>query len=196
MRNFAARFNTLQLEQETRSLETAQLEFQDAVDAKDAEVAKRGKPKVRKLNSMTREELCYSGADRRLDAEQRKWLLAPHQWKWRWCRPRDGSEQRKWLLAPHQRKWPLMQVKKDPQQKWLLAPHQWKLLLMYILPKNQDPEADGWPDDKFSLAPTDPEAPPMSVGHWAPNKMSGLRRRDLHRLVQQQLRAWMRRLRA
>ena len=38
---------------------------------------------------------------------------------------------------------------------------------MHILPKNQDPEADGWPDDKFSLAPTDPEAPPMSVGQWA-----------------------------
>ena len=70
-------------------------------------------PEVRKLNSMTREELCYSGADRCLDAEQRKWLLAPHQWK---------------------------------------------LLLVHILPKSQDPEADGWPDDKFSLAPTDPEA--------------------------------------
>ena len=81
LRNFAAMFNSLQLEQDTRSLETAQLEFQDAVDAKDAEVAKRGKPKVRKLNSMTREELCYSGADRRSDAEQRKWLLAPHQWR-------------------------------------------------------------------------------------------------------------------
>ena len=85
----------------------------------------------------------------------------------RWCRPRDGSEQRKWLLAPHHRNWPLMQVKRDPQRKWLLAPHQWKLLLMYILPKNQDPEADGWPDDNFSLALTDPEAPPMSVGQWA-----------------------------
>ena len=82
----------------------------------------------------------------------------------RWCRPRDGSEQRTWLLAPHQRKWPLMQVKKDPQPKWLLAPHQWKLLLMHILPISQDPEADGWPDDKFSLALTDPEAPPKSVG--------------------------------
>ena len=47
-------------------------------------------------------------------------------------------------MAPHQRKWPLMQVKKDPKQKWLLAPHQWKLLLMHILPKSKDPEADGW----------------------------------------------------
>ena len=46
---------------------------------------------------------------------------------------------------------PLMQVKKDPQQKWLLAPHQWKLLLMHILPKSKDPEADGGPDDKFSF---------------------------------------------
>ena len=34
---------TLQLEQDTRSLEKAQLGFQDAVDAKDAEAAKRGK---------------------------------------------------------------------------------------------------------------------------------------------------------
>ena len=30
--------------------------------------------------------------------------------------------------------------------------------------ENQDPEADGGPNDNVSLAPTDPEAPPMSVG--------------------------------
>ena len=51
----AARLNrmdaTLQLEQDTRSLETAQLGFQDAVDAKDAEAAKRGKPEVRNSTS-------------------------------------------------------------------------------------------------------------------------------------------------
>ena len=35
---------------------------------------------------------------------------------------------------------------------------------MHTLPKSKDPEADGGPDDTFSLAPTDPEAPPMSVG--------------------------------
>ena len=29
---------------------------------------------------------------------------------------------------------------------------------------NQDPEADGGPNDNVSLALTDPEAPPMSVG--------------------------------
>ena len=80
----------------------------------------------------------------------------------RWCRPRDGSEQRKWLLAPHQRKWPLVQVKKHHQQKWLLAPHQWKLLLMHILPKSQDPEADGGLNN--SSAFVDPEAPPSTVG--------------------------------
>ena len=40
-------FTILQLEQDTRSLETAQLEFQDTVDAKDAEAAKRGKPELR-----------------------------------------------------------------------------------------------------------------------------------------------------
>ena len=58
------------------------------------------------------------------------------------CRPRDGSEQRKW---------PLVQVKKHHQQKWLLAPHQWKLLLMHILPKSQDPEADGGLNDSSAL---------------------------------------------
>ena len=82
----------------------------------------------------------------------------------RWCRPRDGSEQRKWLLVPHLRKWLLVQVHKYLQQKWLLAPHQWKLLLMHILPKSKDPEADGGPENKFSLTPTDPEAPPSRVG--------------------------------
>ena len=29
---------------------------------------------------------------------------------------------------------------------------------------NQDPEADGGPNDNVSLAPTEPEAPPISVG--------------------------------
>ena len=29
---------------------------------------------------------------------------------------------------------------------------------------NQGPEADGGPNDNVSLAPTDPEAPPISVG--------------------------------
>ena len=55
LENIAARLNrmdaTLQLEQDTRSLETAQLGFQDAVDAKDAEAAKRGKPEVRNSTS-------------------------------------------------------------------------------------------------------------------------------------------------
>ena len=45
--------------------------------------------------------------------------------------------------------------------------------------ENQDPEADGGPDDKFSLAPTDPEAPPISVGRPG-NLMSRRRRRNLH----------------
>ena len=30
--------------------------------------------------------------------------------------------------------------------------------------ENQDPEADGGPDDNVSLAPTDPEVPLISVG--------------------------------
>ena len=59
----------------------------------------------------------------------------------------------------------------------------------------QEPEADGGPDDKFSLAPTDPVAPPMSVGQL--QQISRLRRRGrLYRLVQRKLRAWTRRLRA
>ena len=48
---------------------------------------------------------------------------------------------------------------------------------MHILPKSKDPEADGGPDDKFSLAPSDPEAPPISVGR-AGNLMSRRRRRE------------------
>ena len=56
-------------------------------------------------------------------------------------------------------------TKKWPRQRtWLMAPHQWKWPLNAYPAENQDPEADGGPDDKFSLAPTDPEAPPMSVG--------------------------------
>ena len=34
--------------------------------------------------------------------------------------------------------------------------------------ENQDPETDGWPDDNVSLAPTDPEAPPI----WLNTTMS------------------------
>ena len=40
LRNFAARFNSLQLEQDTRSLETAQLESRAAEEAKDEEATK------------------------------------------------------------------------------------------------------------------------------------------------------------
>ena len=62
---------------------------------------------------------------------------------------------------------------------------------------------------EYGSAPTDPEAPPIrlnttmsdqpdtiSVGRAdARNLMSRLRRRELHRLVQRELRAWTRRLR-
>ena len=95
-------------------------------------------------------------------------------WPFRRGGPPEDAEQRKWLVAPHQRKWLLVQVKKHHQQKWLLAPHQWKLLLMRILPKSQDPEADGGPDDKLSLAPTDPEAPPSTVGGDRPTEAERL----------------------
>ena len=67
LRNFAAKLNRLdaavQPQQNTRSLETAQLELRTA---KDAEAAKKGKPEVRNLNIKTREGLYYSGADKRL----------------------------------------------------------------------------------------------------------------------------------
>ena len=165
LRNFAARFNSLQLEQDTRSLETAQLEFQDAVDAKDAETAKRGKPEVRKLNSMTREELCYSGAGRPSSGSGCWHRISGSG---RWCRPRDVSEQRKWLLAPHQRKWPLVQTKNMAQAVKVAAGAASVEVAVDAYPaNNQGPEADGGPNDNVSLAPTDPEAPPMSVGQWA-----------------------------
>ena len=58
LRDFAARFGrqdtAVQLQQDTRSPETAQLgapQRRDAVDAKDAEAAKRGKPEVRNSTS-------------------------------------------------------------------------------------------------------------------------------------------------
>ena len=58
-----------------------------------------------------------------------------------------------------------MEMKIWPRQReWLMAPHQWKWPLNAYLAKSQDPEADGGPDDNVSLAPTDPEAPPISVG--------------------------------
>ena len=78
---------------------------------------------------------------------------------------------------------------------WLPEDAEQRKWLLHILPKSQDQEADGGPDDKFSLAPTDPVAPPMSVGQL--QQISRLRRREkLHRLVQRKLRAWTRRLRA
>ena len=46
--------------------------------------------------------------------------------------------------------------------------------------QNQDPEADGGPDDKFSLALTDPVVPPMSVGRA--NQVCRLWRRELHKV--------------
>ena len=79
LRNIAAMFNrmdaTLELEQDTKPLETAQLESRAAEEAKDAEAAKRSKPEVRKLNKMTREELYYSGADERLSEMKRTMQL-------------------------------------------------------------------------------------------------------------------------
>ena len=48
---------------------------------------------------------------------------------------------------------------------------------MHILPKIKNPEA---PDDNVSLAPTDPEVPPMSVG--CATKICRLRRRTLHKV--------------
>ena len=44
----------------------------------------------------------------------------------------------------------------------------------------QGPEADGGPNDNVSLAPTDPEAPPISAD--VHNKICRLRRKDLHKV--------------
>ena len=61
-----------------------------------------------------------------------------------------------------------MVIKRWLQQRWLLAQHQRKWALVQILPTIKDPEADGGLND--SLAPTDPVAPPMSVGRRQPNE--------------------------
>ena len=60
------------------------------------------------------------------------------------------------------------------------------------LAKNQDPEADGGSDDKFSLAPTDPVVPPMSVD--ARIKYADCGGENCTRLVRK-LHSWTRRLR-
>ena len=61
LRNFATR-----LQQDTRSLETSQLEFQSAVTAKNAEAAKSGIKTPFLEEIMTRGELYFSGAVKRL----------------------------------------------------------------------------------------------------------------------------------
>ena len=61
--------------------------------------------------------------------------------------------------------------------------------------KSQDPEADGGPDDKFSLAPTDPEAPPMSVGQWAQQNEPIEAEKIAQVGATKATRAWTRRLR-
>ena len=58
---------------------------------------------------------------------------------------------------------------------------------------NQGPEADGGPNDNVSLAPTDPEVPPTSVG-CAQSIEPNCGGENCTRLVRK-LRAWTRRLR-
>ena len=69
---------------------------------------------------------------------------------------RRGGPLERMLQWEVTRRWPR-------QREWLMAPHQWWPLNAYLA-KSQDPEADGGPDDNVSLAPADPEAPPISVG--------------------------------
>ena len=88
------------------------------------------------------------------DAEQRKWLLAPHQRKWLLVQTNKRPRQRKWLMAPHQRKWPLVQVKKDPSRSGC-----WRRCRSC---RKSRPRGR-WLAE-YGSAPTDPEAPPMPVG--------------------------------
>ena len=76
-----------------------------------------------------------------------------------------------YLVTPIRRGGPLERMlqwevtrRRPRQREWLMAPHQWKWPLNAYPAKSQDPEADGGSDDNVSLAPTDPEAPPISVG--------------------------------
>ena len=59
----------------------------------------------------------------------------------------------------------------------------------------EDPEADGGPDDNVSLAPTDPEAPPMSVGQWAQHNEPTEAEKIAQVGATKATRAWRRRLR-
>ena len=73
--------------------------------------------------------------------------------------------QRKWLMAPHQWKWPLMETKNEAQAaKVADGAASVEVAADGNPANNQSPEADGWSNDNVSLAPTDPKAPPISVG--------------------------------
>ena len=73
--------------------------------------------------------------------------------------------QRKWLMAPHQWKWPLMETKNMAQAaKVVDGAASVEVAADGNPANNQSPEADGWSNDNVSLAPTDPKAPPISVG--------------------------------
>ena len=89
-----------------------------------------------------------------------------------------------------------MEIKIWPRQrKWLMVPRQQKWLLNADPAENQDPEADGGPDDNVSLAPTDPEAPPMSVGQWAQQNEPTEAEKIAQVGATKATRAWTRRLR-
>ena len=68
-------------------------------------------------------------------------------------------------------------TKRRLQRKWLLAPHQWKWPLMQNLPtiKNQDPEADGWPEFVFGNLLTQRHRRYQSDAH---NQLSRRRREN------------------
>ena len=115
--------------------------------------------------------------------------------------PVDGGEeirprQRRWLMAPHQWKWPLMETKnKDQAAQVADGAASVEVAADGNPANNQSPEADGWSNDNVSLAPTDPKGPPMSVGQWAQQSEPTEAEKIAQVGATKATRAWTRRLR-
>ena len=74
------------------------------------------------------------------------------------------------------------------------AAEEWKWPLMHILPKKFKTQRQ-MAGQSSCLAPTDPVAPPMSVGQLQQQNEPTEAERKLHRLVRRNLRVWTRRRR-
>ena len=86
----------------------------NAVDAKDAEAAKRGKPRKEELYFISA-TVAYGQLQQSSAHPTNEVSMKFTWWPFRRGEPPEDAEQRKWLLAPHQRKWLLVQTNKKAQ---------------------------------------------------------------------------------